>query len=704
MNYGFTDNYYQPMDRDYGQVVRERQERKFDESASEVSVGIGELGTSIALGPVKNLAGVNATMRSGAKTVELNFSGAGKGNAQNQTPGMYGEKQRQALREMQKANDYEFTVHATYGIMGLAGQDQQGNFSRSNQKMALDEIKRAIEFAADTTKKGSIVVHAGEFSRPFEETDWEGDDQDKFIMHQGERSGKPEDKDAAFYVVDNRSGRVIQQARMNQKVSQPVWNMVEKGQEYYEDVNGQLIKKVNSTEDPVYVDYDGIKIDRSERVPVYDSQSNQFKIKKLTWDELKKEAVNLTKEAQAAYDRFKKNEPLKPSDEKWERFMRDDVKREDVKIRPEEASIITILETQASQAKGWAYYYSRDFDDQQKLLENIRKLREGIQNKNEDEIQKVMSELQKKTRLDEEDLRNPEKLIELKENIKRNMKQAQEGSASQFAQAQEQMETIKHIQSAHSYALERSFDAYADAGITAYYKTQERNKKGFKGEPLFIAMENIFPESYGAHPDELKKLVLKSQEAMANKLKAQGVEEKKAKELAETHIGATFDTGHFNIWRKYWKGDSNKSIAENDKDFQKWAINKVEDLAKSGVVKHLHIVDNYGYQDDHLAPGQGNTPIKEMVKKFKDNGFKGKIIVEPGADFTTDRSGFKAMTKTWEYFGNTLTSGGMGSYGGRNTWSNVQYGGMSQIQPPYFTVGAYSPSEDWKLWSGVPLE
>jgi len=185
-------------------------------------------------------------------------------------------------------------------------------------------------------------------------------------------------------------------------------------------------------------------------------------------------------------------------------------------------------------------------------------------------------------------------------------------------------------------------------------------------------------------------------------LQQRGMSEKEAQEKAKEHITATFDTGHFNMWRKYWRGDSKKTLEQNDNDFNQWALGKIEKLAKSGVVGHLHLVDNYGYQDDHLAPGQGNTPIKEMVQIFKKYGYKGEMIVEPGADYTTDVSGFHSVMKTWKLFG----SGIYGASGAspRTGWGQVQHGYFGQNQPPYFTFGGYSPSEDWTLWSGVPLE
>ena len=111
----------------------------------------------------------------------------GKGSGQGQTPGFYGKKQRAALSEMSKANKVDFTTHASVGISGLAGMDQQGNFSKASKSFNLHEIKRAIEFAGDVSGGGPVVVHTGEFQRPIIDAEWntqKGDPyRNKFQLH-----------------------------------------------------------------------------------------------------------------------------------------------------------------------------------------------------------------------------------------------------------------------------------------------------------------------------------------------------------------------------------------------------------------------------------------------------------------------------------------------------------------------------------------
>jgi len=182
-----------------------------------------------------------------------------------------------------------------------------------------------------------------------------------------------------------------------------------------------------------------------------------------------------------------------------------------------------------------------------------------------------------------------------------------------------------------------------------------------------------------------------------------------AKKFAETHIKATLDTGHLNVWRKYWQNDTHKSMKENDDDFKKWLLQKTEELAKSQIIGNVHLADNYGYQDDHLAPGMGTTPVKEMVEILRKYGYKGALTVEPGADASTDLGDFWGLMKTWRLFGSPV----YGAHGPvarsaldwpKPSWTDIQYSYFGQTKPPYYIFGPYSPSQDWTLWTQVPLE
>ena len=65
-------------------------------------------------------------------------------------------------------------------------------------------------------------------------------------------------------------------------------------------------------------------------------------------------------------------------------------------------------------------------------------------------------------------------------------------------------------------------------------------------------------------------------------------------------IGATWDMGHINMLKK--QGFTNKEIIRETKKIAPY-------------VKHVHITDNFGFDDSHLSPGMGNVPIKKVMKE-----------------------------------------------------------------------------------------
>src|SRR3989344_6996171 len=281
----FGTGYNMPMDREYGHNTAPH-----DNQTNDIGVGIGDFGMSLGLGPVPNVHAVKGKLYAGTKKLEFVFTCAGKGSGQGQTPEMYGLKQRQALTEIAKANRVDFTTHATVGVYGLAGMDQQGNFSKTSKNFSLQEIKRAIEFASDVSEGGPIVVHTGEFQRPVVDSEWNQHQDDrwkgKFRMYEGEEGR------TSWRVVDSRTGVTIQEARKNRKVSRPVWKRYQESDDYwgehegkeYLDDNKQRVKPGD------YIDYFGNKVEMAYRVPEFDAQADSFKIKQMDWTDLENES------------------------------------------------------------------------------------------------------------------------------------------------------------------------------------------------------------------------------------------------------------------------------------------------------------------------------------------------------------------------------------------------------------------------------
>src|SRR3989344_111782 len=634
----FGTGYQMPMDREYGQHAHahDHSHSPSNNSTNDVGVGIKDFGMSLALGPVPNVQAVGAKLRAGMKTMEIGFTGSGKGTGQSQTPEYYGKAQRKALEEIGRANEVNFTTHASFGVQGLAGADQRGNFSKTAKEFALQEIRRAIEFAGDVAKGGPVVVHTGEFHRPISGADWnqEGEYAGRFRMHEKEKEQE------TFGVVDKRLGNLIVETHKNKPVSKPVWLTAKPGEEFV-DFDGK--KKSAPKGESVYVDYLGKRVHRYERVPVFDKEKGEFLTNQYNWKEMGDQAKEMEMEAR----------------EEWQNWKKATLQEKEK------------IEEEPNEEERW----------------KLKRQAEGLAGGLVPGDAKFPSEIIKRQLSYEES----------------NIKQAQESAASQFAQAAEQLETIKHIQSAETYALEQAYDSYAQAGISAMRQSQKMKEKGELRKPITVAMENLFPESYGAHPDELMKLVLESRKRMQEVLQEKyRMTKDEAATKAQQHITATIDTGHVNMWRKYWVGDPKKTIDQNDKEFDVWVIKKMAEMAQKKVVGHVHLDDNFGYHDDHLAPGEGNTPIVAMIKALKDNGYKGELIVEPGADWTTDVSGFSSVMKTWKLFDSPVYGVGAGMRG--RGWGSLGEGYLGVAHPPYFVFGQYSPSEEWTLWSGVPLE
>ncbi len=163
-----------------------------------------------------------------------------------------------------------------------------------------------------------------------------------------------------------------------------------------------------------------------------------------------------------------------------------------------------------------------------------------------------------------------------------------------------------------------------------------------------------------------------------------------AMEVAKTHIKGTLDIGHLNNFREHFRNDKGQF---NEKDFQKWMLSQTERLVKGGYVGHVHLSDNFGFDDEHLTPGQGNVPMKEFLAQMEKLGMK-DMIVEPGSFNPTS-----AMLDTLSYVNSPV-------YGvsRQMRFKNMREQHFGYNAPGFFIAGAYAPSNDWKPWTDIPLE
>jgi uncharacterized protein YkvS len=264
----------------------------------------------------------------------------------------------------------------------------------------------------------------------------------------------------------------------------------------------------------------------------------------------------------------------------------------------------------------------------------------------------------------------------------RQMRFMHESSATNDARAADMLDTKQRLRPLEGFAKEKTADTIARAAEYAMAKSEKTK------DPLYISPENIFPETYGSHPDELREIIKQSRDVFAKRLMdmKRVTTKEDANELAQKHIKATFDIGHAYTWRKYFVG--------SDKEFQDWLFKEVDKLNKDKIIGHVHISDNFGYEDEHVTPGRGKIPIKEFVEKMKKAGFN-DFIVEPA------EQDYEALMGAWGIIGRPVygvANGGLG-------WTDIERSYFGRVAPPYFLYGDAAPSpQDWSLWSGVKLE
>lgn len=230
------------------------------------------------------------------------------------------------------------------------------------------------------------------------------------------------------------------------------------------------------------------------------------------------------------------------------------------------------------------------------------------------------------------------------------------------------------------FAREKAAETFGSLAFNAY------NKWGDKA-PV-VAVENMFAGEWAHSTGEgMKKLIDESRKKFVDNATKKGMDKDEAKKAAEKLIGMTWDVGHLNMMKKH--GFTDKDVIEETKKVAPY-------------VKHIHLTDNFGYADSHLAPGMGNVPIKQILEELEK---KGKIaemskIVEAGG-FVKH---FQKSPHSW-----TLAAMGSPIYGAMQGpyWNQVT--GMAAGGGGYFgTPLAYMPEKHFSIYgsgfSSLPAE
>ncbi len=281
-------------------------------------------------------------------------------------------------------------------------------------------------------------------------------------------------------------------------------------------------------------------------------------------------------------------------------------------------------------------------------------------------------------------------------------------------QAQERIEHWKPIS---EVTVQRSKESYAEAGITAMQTQDRMGPKNIKHD-LYVGPEIGWPQFYGSHPKEFVDLIRGSREIMVKmltnadeykgKYKEFGLKEPmtrhEAEEEAKRHIKGMLDTSHLGMWLQNFHPEMpwDKRV----KEFNKWYKEQIEWLAninkKEQIIGGIQAVDSAGAAHGHLPPGQGILPVKEAVEILKQKGGFTGYITSEGHEEEKFGEG-RILLKTWQHFNAPLSSGyGPGMPVRR--WGDIQHAYFGRTYSPMFMFGAYAPSNEFKLWSEVPLE
>lgn len=231
-------------------------------------------------------------------------------------------------------------------------------------------------------------------------------------------------------------------------------------------------------------------------------------------------------------------------------------------------------------------------------------------------------------------------------------------------------------QPVEEFAIDKTAQTLGNVAFHGY-------EKYGKNAPI-IAVENWQPEAAWSRAEDMKALLEKTKDSFVQTaMKEKGMSKSAARKEADRIIGMTLDVGHLNELRKF--GFKEEDVVAEAKKMSK-------------MVKHVHLTDNFGYSDSHLAPGMGNVPIKKILENlekagaFEKRGEMGgaRTIVEAGA-LTNPQLGLRMSPHAW-----TLKAFGSGIYGAKMApfWNQV-----ADTRGAYFGFPmAYMPEKHFSLY------
>ncbi len=483
------------------------------------------------------------------------------------------------MKRLNKLTGAEATLHAPIQDLDLAGFTQQG-WNEFERKESVEKLKSVIDRAHALDEKGNIpiTVHAG--GMPAQKWQKEG-------LYGGgavEKTSKPLQDQRSEMVIVNQDTGQMQQVRYREK-------------EYI----------------------DGRKV-------AWTPEYTMNNLNRTSWDEEKLRIMQWKKDMNQVQDRFdalhrQKLELLRSGEGK--NILTENEKRELAGLKSEEERLRNY--------RGELYTHIRSLtEDMYNRYKKFKTEESEIEKKQHEVIfkhviERMNDDEKKVERIESDFARNEERFNKAKaedevreifnerEGLRRRYSDLIYDQTEEISRAIEKLPYPKTWIPIDNFAKEKVSNSITEAAIYAYKKYGEK-------API-ISMENVYPEFPLSRADSLKETIEAAKEKFANELQSkEKLSKKKADEIANKIIGVTWDVGHIYMLKKY---------GYTDEDIKKEA----EKVGKH--VTHIHLTDNFGFEDSHLPPGEGAVNIKEQLGEIEkslteEQKKRMKAIVEAG--------------------------------------------------------------------------
>ncbi|MFH1399995.1 MAG: hypothetical protein ABIH41_00605 [Nanoarchaeota archaeon] len=697
--YGGGKEYFTPAGPAPGSVSLTPQQHE-DARLQEPILPMSQIGQTVVERDPRGmhiLQNITTAIRSGAGNIQLVLNTSSQ-QAIGGRAKAYGKEIRQVIKEMTQAAGVQIDGFEmpTASITNMSGFDmQRGSISEDKRYEDIKEVKDAIRFAVDVAGGGGVDIWSQEFSRTIDDAPW--NKGAKFEAYDTEKQY------GTKYLVDDRTGQLISAIRKSSIIREPEWNVFKESGMDEHGVAYQVGDYMDNAGNKIVIDPKDPTEALIRRVPAWDSDTQSFKTRRLSWDDLVKEA------------------------EERNRLTGLD-------LTPEGWAYRLQMETRLTQSRGQSLYYSRAYEQEMKEYQALRdalKAFKEIENNPNIPEETKRGMMQKEaivrgySRTDQfiqnvGEYKMPSQLIEERiKDLEHNFKHIHEGSSAADAQAAQIVDDLEHVKTLGDYALKKSVDSYAELALFALNE-QENNPNAKKD--IHVGPELGWPGAYGGHPEEFKELILKSRERMVELMTEKRVKDQfgmevdnqayrsdlgkgEAEELAKKHIKGMFDTSHLGMWLNHFKREHPHESEDHRRvRFNKWYLQQVDSLAdpELDLIGGVQAVDSASGAHGHLPPGQGIFPVVEAVKLMKQKGWQGYLVSEGHEEeqFGTGR----ILHETWRAFGSNIHSGLWTPHQPMVTFGQAYHGSYGYGAPPNYIVGAYSPSNEWKVWSEVPFE